>query len=188
MSNSEPVYSFASSSSPKQPDMSGINEILSRHMRLALSYQESSSDIRLLELRHILLEKLTKTPECHSEVFELLEEVNDLLADCIYANEDRDAIINACLTHWKTTLLPHHTELCVESVRLKLGNHLAVGALIDIRFALESGIKHQIPWDDLLLETIGPVITRSDLSPERMRHAIQLIQMEYQSALQIATL
>jgi hypothetical protein len=157
-------------------------------MRLELTYSEISADERLLELRHHLIEKMGSAPECLLDVDKLLGEVNDLLANCIYATEDREAIVKECLQHWKQSLVPHFTELCVETVRLKLRDSLSLDSLIDIRFALESGIKHRIPWDDLLAEEIGPAITKSDLSPYQMRHALWTLRVEYESALRIAML
>ena len=188
MHNSEPVYSFRDSLSRSMPDLSGINEVLHRYMRLETSSTKDSPDDTLLELRHHLLEKLAANPECVSEVEQLLSEVDDLVADSIYTREDRDTILQECLNHWRERLLPHYTELCVETVRLKLKNMLPIDALVDIRFALERGIKNAIPWEDLLLEEVGPAITKSDRSAEQMRHSLRLIQDEYARALKISTL
>lgn len=71
---------------------------------------------------------------------------------------------------------------------LKLNNMLPIDALVDIRFALERVIKNAIPWEDLLLEEVGPAITKSDRSAEHMRHSLRLIQDEYARALKISTL
>jgi hypothetical protein len=65
---------------------------------------------------------------------------------------------------------------------------LPIDALVDIRFALERVIKNAIPWEDLLLEEVGPAITKSDRSAEHMRHSLRLIQDEYARALKISTL
>lgn len=188
MHNSEPVYSFRNSSSPSFPDLSRINEVLGRYMRLEITSSEDSPDAALLELRHHLLEKLATNPECLFEVEQLLNEVNELLADAVYTRDDRDAILRACLDHWRANLLPHYVELCTETVRLKLTNVLPIDALVDIRFALERGLKNATPWEDLLLEEIGPAITRSNRSPEEMRKSVRLIEDEYTRALRIATL
>jgi hypothetical protein len=71
---------------------------------------------------------------------------------------------------------------------LKLRDILPIDTQVDIRFALERGIKNAIPWEDLLLEEVGPAITKSDRSAEQMRHSLRLIQDEYASALKITTL
>lgn len=157
-------------------------------MRLEIASTKDSPDDTLLELRHHLLEKLAAHPECLSEVEQLLSEVDELVADSIYTREDRNTILQECLNHWREKLLPHYTELCVETVRLKLKNMLPMDALVDIRFALERGIKNVIPWEDLLLEEVGPAITRSNGSTEEMRHSVRLIEDEYARALRISAL
>jgi hypothetical protein len=131
---------------------------------------------------------MKKCPECLSEVGTLLDEVNELVAECIYAEGDRETIATECLRHWRETLLPHYTDLCVETVRLKLRDSLSVTSRIDVKFALERGIKNRIPWEDLLLEEIGPAVTQSDLSAHQMRYALGIIGAEYESALTIAEL
>ena len=188
MANSEPVYSFRDASTPAPPDLTGINEVLGRYMRLELRETESSPDTDLLALRHHLLERLLTHPECVSDVEKLLGEVNDLVAECIYASDDRDTIARECLKYWRDNLLPHYTELCVDTVRLKLQAFLSMDTQVDLRFALERGIRNQVSWEDLLLQEVGPAITRSNLSPEVMRHALGIIHTEYEGALRVARL
>lgn len=188
MSNSEPVYSFGRSPTPASPDLSAINEVLGRYMCLESVHTHDASDMRLLELRHHLLEKMRKTPESFTDIEALLGEVNDLIAESIYTREDRETIERECLEHWKKTLVPSYTELCVETVRLKLRDTLSVGTLVDLRFALEQGIKNKTLWEDFLVDMVGPAITTSDISPDQMRCALRLIREEYESVLRIATL
>jgi hypothetical protein len=157
-------------------------------MRLDLSVGESCSDTELLELRHQLLEQMGKTPECLSDVRKLRDEVYDLVAERIYGTDDKRAIAHECVNHWKKTLVPDYTEFVVESVRLKLRDLLSIDTLVDLRFALERGIRHQTPWEDLLLAKVGPAVTQSAIAPEQMRRAVALIRSEYEVALQIATL
>jgi hypothetical protein len=157
-------------------------------MRLEIASFPDSPDATLVELRHHLLEKLAANPECLSEVEHLVREVDELVAEAIYTREDRDTILRECLDHWRGNLLPRYTDLCVDTVRLKLSNMMPIDALVDIRFALERGIKHAIPWEDLLLEEVGPAITRSNRSIEEMRHSIRLVEDEYARALRITML
>jgi len=188
MSNSEPVYSFNSSSGSPSPDLSRINEVIGRYLRLPSIATDCSKESRLLGLRHELLGKMVSTPECISDVEQLLGEVNDLIAESIYAACDKDIIAQECVTHWKKTLLPRYSDLCVETIRIKLNDTLPLEASIDIRFAVARGLKNQVPWEDLLVGEVGPVITRTRLCPQEMRRSVQLIQSEYQSALRIAEL
>ena len=188
MSNSEPVYSFDPSSGSPSPDLSRINEVIGRYLRAPSIFTEDSKDSRLLGLRHELLGKMVSTAECISDVEQLLGEVNDIIAESIYAACDRDIITQECVTHWKKTLLPLYSDQCVETIRIKLQGALPLEASIDIRFAVARGLKNQIPWEDLLLAEVGPVITRTPLFIHEMRRSVQLIQSEYESALRIAKL
>jgi hypothetical protein len=188
MTNSDPVYSFRDTPRPPSPDLSGINEILGRYTHLNLATGDDSSDVQLLTLRREILGVMGKTPECSSDVRDLLSEVNELLADQIYAADDREAISQACLDHWKATLVPHFTQLCVDTVKAKLRGELGVGELIDIGFALEQGVSNRKAWEDLLLDDVGPVVTTSSLSADRMRCALSVIRFEYEIALRVARL
>ncbi len=188
MTNSDPVYSFRDIPRPPSPDLAGINEILSRYTLLNLAAGDDSSDVQLLTLRREILGLMGKTPECSSDVRDLLSEVNELLADQIYAPDDREAISQACLTHWKATLVPHFTQLCVDTVKAKLRGELEIGELIDIGFALEQGASHGKGWEALLLDDVGPTVTTSSLSADRMRRALSVIRSEYESVLRVATL
>lgn len=69
---------------------------------------------------------------------------------------------------------------------MKLRELLSVASHIDVKFALERGLKKLIPWEDLLLEEIGPVMTQSDLSAQQVRYALRIIGAEYETALTIA--
>lgn len=97
MRHSEPVYSFNDSSSHGPPDLSRINEVLGRYMRLDASPSDISPDTKLLHLRHHLIEKMNRSPECLSDVGTLLGEINELIAECIYAEDDRETIATECV-------------------------------------------------------------------------------------------
>lgn len=188
MTNSDPVYSFRDTPRPPSPDLASINEILGRYTLLNLAAGDDSSDVQLLTLRREILGLMGKTPECSSDVRDLLSEVNELLTEQIYAADDREAISQACLAHWKATLVPHLTQLCVDTVKAKLRGELSVEQLVDIGFALEQGINNGKEWESLLIDDVGLTITSSSLSTERMRLALSVIRSEYESALRVAIL
>lgn len=188
MSNSEPVYSFRDLPPSTTPDLSGINEILGHYTCFDPSAIDGSSDLAILQLRHELLALMVNTPECSSDVPKLLEDVHELLVEQIYAGDDRDAIARECLSHWKKTLVPRFTDLCVHTVKTKLTGVLPVGSLVDIGFSLEQGISNGKPWEELLVDDVGPAVTNSDITTDRMRRALSLIKSEYESAFRIATL
>jgi hypothetical protein len=130
---------------------------------------------------------MVNTPSSLDDFSTRLQELDELVAPSIFKEEHQEAIRDCVVAHWKRSLVPGLTEVCISSIKQKLGGLLSVAALIDVGFAFRHGIDRQVAWLDLMMDTIGPAVARCCATKEQTTAVLRLIQSEYDRVFDVAT-
>jgi hypothetical protein len=186
MRNTEPIYGAHANTESAVTDLSRIDITLSEYRVLNILPLEGGLELRLIDLRHYLIAKLSETPTSSAELRKWRSDISEAVAEDILKLEHREAIVSECSRIWKKKLLSSLSSVAVESLKFKLGPTLNVAARIDLGFAFEAGIKTNLNWETFLLDSLFPIFKENAISKQNIANSYKIIETEYSAILEFA--
>lgn len=178
MSNQEPVYQHRGVASTVF-DATKLNAVISESLDLDVSLSSSQRSADLVRLRYQLLAKVEKAPTHINELIEFAREAKLIINEAIWDNQGREKLLDLCLSHWKSKLLPEMLDLAIHSIKFKLIDQISIGDLIDIGFVFRKMASQGKDIGEFMFDDILPILKNQGLDHSVAGRAFSLIRYEY---------
>ncbi|MEY4699975.1 MAG: hypothetical protein RL326_162 [Pseudomonadota bacterium] len=188
-SRSDPVYNMSTSTRAVEPDVSEIEGILQRYRDLAGGSESEARNLSLMNLHFQLVGEMRSVPTSADDATRRLDAVESSTESLIYQQNDRASLRKSLVDHWKLSMSPMAIQNCVDNIKSILQAHdISVGDRIELASAIEHALPRGISWQDILIDVIGPLVSKRIPSPEERSGIFRVIGLEYAAAAEIFSL
>jgi len=188
-SRSDPVYSMSASTRAVEPDVSQIEAILQRYRDVAGGSESEARNLSLMNLHFQLVGEMRSVPTSADDAMRRLDVVESSMESLIYQQDDRASLRKSLVDHWKLSMGSLAIQNCVGNIKSVLQTHdIPVGDRIELGSAVEQALPRGASWQDLLIDVIGPFISKRISSPEQRSGIFRVIGLEYATAAEILSL
>jgi hypothetical protein len=185
----DPVYNMSASTRAVEPDVSEIERILQRYRDVAGGSESEATNLSLMNLHFQLVGEMRSVPTSADDATRRLDVVESSMESLIYQQDDRASLRKSLVDHWKLSMGPVAIQNCVSNVKSFLQTHdIAVGDRIELGSAIEHTLARGAFWQDVLIDVIGPRISKMISSPEQRSGIFRAIGLEYATAAEILAL
>ncbi len=181
-----PVYNLRSCTRTPAVDVSSIEGILQQYRTLAPGPESEECNRRLMNLHFELVAEMRDVPKSASDAERRLENVESAIDQHIHKAEDRALLRKALVGHWKLSMGPDAISTCVSLAKASLqDNGIPVGDRVELGFAIEAALRSGALWENVLIDTVGPLVSRRIDSREQRRGIFKAIAEAYSAASEI---
>jgi hypothetical protein len=142
-----------------------------------------------MNLHFQLVGEMRSVPTSADDATRRLDVVESSMESLIYQQDDRASLRKCLVDHWKLSMGPMAIQSCVGNVKSFLQAHdISVGDRIELGSAIERTLAQGAFWQDVLIDVIGPRISKMISSPEQRSGIFRVIGLEYATAAEILAL
>lgn len=186
---SDPVYKMSTFARAVEPDVSEIEGILQRYRDVAGGSESEARNLSLMNLHFQLVGEMRSIPTSAGDATRRLGVVESSMESLIYQQDDRASLRKSLVDHWKLSMRPMAIQNCIDSIKSILQAHdISVGDRIELGSAIEHALPRGASWQDLLIDVIGPFISKRIPWPEQRSGIFRAIGLEYETAAEILSL
>ena len=188
-SRSDPVYNMSASTRAVEPDVSEIERILQRYRDVSGGSESEARNLSLMNLHFQLVGEMRSVPTSADDATRRLDVVESSMESLIYQQGDSASLRKSLMDHWQLSMGPKAIQNCVGNIKSFLQAHdISVGDRIELGSAIEHALPRGESWQDLLIDVIGPRVSKMISSPEQRSGIFRVIGLEYATAAEILAL
>lgn len=179
----DPVYGMRGLLRAPEPNVGAIEGILQRYRDLAGAPESEAANLSLMHLHFELVAEMRNIPASADDACRRLAALESSLESVIYQPNDRAALRKSLVDHWKLSMSPIAIKNCVDSVKNILQSHgIPVGDRIELGSTIELAALQGTQWEDLLIDAVGPLVSKRITSQEERARVFRRIESAYANA------